>query len=266
MEETKYYWRAHTLCRQIKSWTKRMLSEGCKQKIQLKFSNIGFYFFLTFCSLKMIFFVLFFRFIKIGSTLCFYLWNWVIWPDWLLSNPLGWWWWCCRRCCCFLSAFFCFFCSTIFKHICLFLSLSACISRVPFFSLFIFSFQLESKEDKINQKHRTNLIAHTSHFVEYYVLLSIFGTISLQFVHLILVSYHYTHNVYSTYISCIFFLFVWKVLCACFLLTTTDTKFMNTIEMYFVFFLSLLNWRGKKSGVVEHDIPLRSKWAKWITH
>lgn len=45
MEKTKYYWRAHTLCRQIKSWTKRMLvSEGCKKKIQLKFSNIGFYF------------------------------------------------------------------------------------------------------------------------------------------------------------------------------------------------------------------------------
>lgn len=166
----------------------------------------------------------------------------------------------------FCQLFFSFFCSTIFKHICLFLSLSACISCVSFFGLFIFSFQLESKEDKINQKHRTNLIAHASHFVEYYVLLSIFGTISLQFVHLILVSYHYTHNVYSTYISCAFFLFVWKVLCACFLFTTTDTKFMNTIEMYFVFFLSLLNWRGKKGGVVEHDIPLRSKWAKWITH
>lgn len=105
----------------------------------------------------------------------------------------------------FCQLFFSFFCSTIFKHICLFLSLSACISCVSFFGLFIFSFQLESKEDKINQKHRTNLIAHASHFVEYYVLLSIFGTISLQFVHLILVSYHYTHNVYSTYISCIFF-------------------------------------------------------------
>lgn len=108
----------------------------------------------------------------------------------------------------FCQLFFSFFCSTIFKHICLFLSLSACISCVSFFGLFIFSFQLESKEDKINQKHRTNLIAHASHFVEYYVLLSIFGTISLQFVHLILVSYHYTHNVYIFHIHFVCFFFV----------------------------------------------------------
>lgn len=33
----------------------------------------------------------------------------------------------------FCQLFFFFFCSTIFKHICLFLSLSACISRVSFF-------------------------------------------------------------------------------------------------------------------------------------
>lgn len=217
----------------------------------------------------MIFFVLFFPFlfIKIGSTLCFYLWNWVIWPECLLSNPLGWWWWwCCRRCCCFLSAFFCFFCSTIFKHICLFLSLSACISRVPFFwSVHIF---LSTWIKRRQNKPKTQNQLDSSY---------------IPFCRILCFAFNFRHNLFTVctldigfiplYTQCIFhihfvyfFLFVWKVLCACFLLTTTDTKFMNTIEMYFVFFLSLLNWRGKKGGVVEHDIPLRSKWAKWITH
>lgn len=153
----------------------------------------------------------------------------------------------------FCQLFFCFFCSTIFKHICLFLSLSACISRVPFFwSVHIF---LSTWIKRRQNKPKTQNQLDSSY---------------IPFCRILCFAFNFRHNLFTVctldigfiplYTQCIFhihfvyfFLFVWKVLCACFLLTTTDTKFMNTIEMYFVFFLSFLNWRGKK----------RSCWARY---
>lgn len=216
----------------------------------------------------MIFFVLFFPFlfIKIGSTLCFYLWNWVIWPDCLLSNPLGWWWWCCRRCCCFLSAFFCFFCSTIFKHICLFLSLSACISRVPFFwSVHIF---LSTWIKRRQNKPKTQNQLDSSY---------------IPFCRILCFAFNFRHNLFTVctldigfiplYTQCIFHIhFVYFfVVClesfVCMFFTHNDWYQIHEYNWNVFCFLSFVfKLKRKKSGVVEHDIPLRSKWAKWITH